>query len=97
MDSKEKASEKEASKTQCGGCPIVDLLSGIPALGSRLADLFPREFVEHSVGARREFLLAVRSLIDEALRVQDSRLEAYRARQAERAARTRGPQKVAVE
>jgi len=81
----------------CVVCPIASLAGAGGILYSKAMDVFPAEFVEHAAGARREFLLAIRSLIDEALRSQDAYLERYRDHETEKAARRRGPQKVSVE
>ncbi len=82
---------------ECRGCPVGALLEAGGLLRAKMMDFLPPEFVEHSVGARREFLLALRSLIDQALKTQESYLEDYRRQQAERKAGRRGPQKVTVE
>ncbi len=36
-------------------------------MGESMRDLFPPEFIEHRKGARREILLGIRGLIDDAL------------------------------
>ncbi len=91
---------KGGAKAAAGGCAICPLSAMMGAgtmLRSRAMDVFPEEFVEHAAGARREFLLAVRSLVDEALKAQDDYLEDYRDRRQEKARRRRGPEKVTVE
>jgi len=87
----------ERAGAACGVCPVAALLGTGSTLGDRVTDMFPPEFVEHSVGARREFLLAIRSLVDHALKSQEEHLENYHRGQSARAGRKRGPQKVTVE
>lgn len=89
--------EKGSPKEACWYCPVVSLLGAGGVLREKVMDAFPADFVEHAVGVRREFLLAIRSLVDQALKAQDSYLEDYRRRQVGREAKKRGPQKVAVE
>ncbi len=89
--------EKDAALERCFVCPLSAMLGAGGMLRSRVADLVPPDFVEHAVGARREFLLAIRSLVDEALKAQENYLENYRDQRAERATRKSGPQKVQVE
>ncbi len=87
----------EAAGEHMACCPLGAMFEAGAVLRSKVMDFFPTEFVEHAVGARREFLLAVRSLVDEALKAQDSYISDYRERQRGRASRKGGPQKVAVE
>ncbi|HCJ10843.1 MAG TPA: hypothetical protein DHW14_06745 [Clostridiales bacterium] len=91
---KDKAEGRDDAGAQWGICPLAALF-GLGGLKDRVLDCLPPEFVEHAAGARREVLLAVKSLIDEALRREEAQLAAYRRRQEERAANR--PQKVAVE
>jgi len=78
-------------------CPIGAWLQTGAMLRARAMDLLPTDFVEHLAGARREMLLAVRSLVDEALKAEDRRLDAYRRRRRERVSREKGPEKVKLE
>jgi len=96
-EEKAKAEGKEAASEHMAFCPIGAMFEAGGMLRSRVTDFFPAEFVEHAVGARREFLLAVRSLVDEALKAQDSYLGDYRERQQDKNKRKSGPQKVTVE
>lgn len=88
---------KRSAKDHLALCPIGAMLGAGGALRAKATDLFPAEFVEHAVGAQREFLLAIRSLVDEALKAQDTYLSDYHVRQKEKATRKQGPQKVNVE
>ncbi len=96
----ERDGEKGSGKSVAGEgkgeafCPLASLLGMGQMARQRMLDMFPKEFVEHAAGARREFLLAIRSLVDEALRRQEADLREYEER---RATETEGPQKVAVE
>lgn len=85
----------EPARESCRGCSLLTVLDLATGLRERALDRFPPEFVEHAFGARREFLLAVKSLVDEGLRLHEEQLQAYQERQAGRA--TRQPRKVAVE
>lgn len=93
------AAERSAPPSQsgdpCRRCSLLAALDLAAGLRERAMDHFPPEFVEHAFGARREFLLAVKSLVDEGLRVHEEQLRVYEERRAERAMRK--PQKVALE
>jgi len=91
---KDKVEARAEAGGQWGICPLAALF-GLGVLRDRMLDCLPPEFVEHAAGARREVLLALKSLVDEALRREEAQLAAYRRRQEERAANR--PQKVAVE
>jgi hypothetical protein len=99
-EGREKTDRTEAqpgSKGACFVCPLAFVAMGAGAARERVLDVFPPEFVDHAAAARREVLLAIKSLVDGAIDSQDRYMEAYHQGRRERAARQRGPQKVAVE
>jgi len=99
-DTQKAETQAQEESDGCSGdklalCPLALLLGLGPTFKSRITDRLPEDFVEHVVGARREFLLAVRSLVDEALKSQEESLKAYRDRRRQKEAAR--PKKVAVE
>jgi hypothetical protein len=59
----------------CGECPVKALGGSIKLMESLLKDLVPEEFWQHRRAARRETLLAVRSLVDAAIERVDKEPE----------------------
>jgi len=82
------------SRERCYCCPALAFLGVGVGLRERLLDRLPADFVEHAAGARREMLLAIRSLVDEALKAQEAYLETYRERKH---TSRQGPERVVVE
>lgn len=58
---------QERGEDECGECPVKALGGSIKVMETLLKDLVPEEFWQHRRAARKEALLAVRSLIDAAI------------------------------
>lgn len=63
MAKKDKAAEAECQML----CPLCWAIQTVQGIKSSLKDRIPQDFWEHRAAARRESLLALRSLVDAAL------------------------------
>lgn len=61
-------------------CPFALAMNAQDALTKGLKGLLPEEFRQHMIGAEREFLLALRSLVDGLLQAMGPKEERRRAR-----------------
>ena len=58
---------KKEEKLPCEVCPVYVSIAAAGRLKEELKEILPKDFREHSRAARKEQLLAVRSLIDAAI------------------------------
>lgn len=58
---------KKEEKLPCEVCPVCVSISAAGRLKEGLKELLPEDFREHARAARKEQLLAVRSLVDAAI------------------------------
>jgi hypothetical protein len=59
----------------CRHCPMAKLFGACDYMCSFLKDLDGKDFSIHMASARKEFLLGIKSLLDEAIRLEDERIE----------------------
>lgn len=69
------AREESGPQFDCRSCPVARIFGLCEQLGYLLTGLDSGEFHSHMSNARRELLLGVKSLVDEAIRLEEERLE----------------------
>ncbi|MEW6232048.1 MAG: hypothetical protein AB1566_07025 [Chloroflexota bacterium] len=67
MEEPEVQAKETEEKFKCEDCPIAILMRKHAELRSMFTGKIPAEFFQHTRAARKEMLLAMRSLIDAAL------------------------------
>jgi hypothetical protein len=71
--------KKEEPRFECGDCPVARAFGLCGEAGSHLKSLNVNDFLAHMASARREFLLGMKSMLDEAIRLEEERVEKRQA------------------
>jgi hypothetical protein len=66
---------REKPDDYCRHCPMAKFFGACDYMCSFLKDLDGKDFSIHMASARKEFLLGIKSLLDEAIRLEDERIE----------------------
>jgi hypothetical protein len=78
--------EEKESAEKCGECPIAKAFGLCGSMCSLLGNMDINDFFVHMATARREVMLGLRSLLDEAIRMEEERID-RRQSEAERKGR----------
>jgi hypothetical protein len=76
--------EKEESQFECVDCPVVKAFGLCKGAGLDLKSLNISDFLAHVAGARREFLLGMKSILEGAIRLEEERIERRQAASAKK-------------
>lgn len=71
--------EKEESPCEYVDCPVAKAFGRCEEGGLDLKSLNISDFLSHMASARREFLLGMKSILEEAIRLEDERIERRQA------------------
>ncbi|RJP33939.1 MAG: hypothetical protein C4536_03445 [Actinobacteria bacterium] len=74
----EKREEGVDAQSACGSCPVAKALGLCENMTSFVQDLKAKDFLVHMANARREVLLGIKGLVDEAIRMEDERIAKHR-------------------
>lgn len=66
---------RERPDDYCRHCPMAKLFGACEYMCSFLKDLDGKDFSIHMAQARKEVLLGIKSLVDEAIRLEEERIE----------------------
>ena len=78
MAEEEIKGKKSAKPVDCQSCPIAKALGMCDGMRSLLTDVDCGEFLAHFSNARRELLLGVKSLLDEAIDLEEGKAEKHK-------------------
>jgi hypothetical protein len=67
------------SKSECFECPIAKAMRLCDETGWDFKGINISDFLAHMAGARREFLMGIKSMLEEAIRLEDERIERRQA------------------
>jgi hypothetical protein len=67
--------ERAEARPECGGCPIARSFGLYGDMCSLLGTVDVNEFFMHMAVARKEIMLGLRGLLDEAIRIEEERIE----------------------
>jgi len=71
--------EKEESQCEYVDCPVAKAFGLCEEAGLNLKSLNISDFLAHMASARKEFLLGMKSILEEAIRLEDERIERRQA------------------
>jgi hypothetical protein len=71
--------EKEGPRCEYVECPIAKALGLFDEAGLNLKSLNIDDFLTHMASARKEFLMGMKSILEEAIRLEDDRIERRKA------------------
>jgi hypothetical protein len=71
--------EKQESRCEYVDCPVARAFGLCDEAGLNLKSLNISDFLAHMASARREFLLGMKSILEEAIRLEDERIERRQA------------------
>jgi len=69
----EKKKEEKETKPGCVNCPVAKAFGLCEDMCSVLGNIDINEFFMHMANARKEIMLGLRSLLDEAIRIEDEK------------------------
>lgn len=71
--------EEEEARLVCGKCPVAKIFGLNGDSGSMVGHVDINQFFMHIANARKEIMLGLRSLLDEAIRIEDERVDRRQA------------------
>ena len=93
----ETSESREKPDDYCRHCPMAKLFGACDYLCSFLKDIDAKDFSIHMASARKEVLLGIKSLLDEAIRVEDERIERKKKAQDKRDERSERLRRIDIE
>ncbi|OFW56835.1 MAG: hypothetical protein A2V52_04690 [Actinobacteria bacterium RBG_19FT_COMBO_54_7] len=72
---KEEVLEEDAAKSECVGCPLARAFGLCENACSMFGNIDINEFFLHMANARKEIMMGLKTLLDEAIRIEDERSE----------------------
>ena len=88
---------REKPDDYCRHCPMAKLFGACDYLCSFLKDIDAKDFSIHMASARKEFLLGIKSLLDEAIRMEEDRIERKEKAKKKRDERTERLNRIDIE
>ena len=81
----------------CRHCPMAKLFGACDYLCSFLKDIDAKDFSIHMASARKEVLLGIKSLLDEAIRTEEERIERKKKAQDKREEKAERLRRIEIE
>jgi len=88
--------EKEESQCEYVYCPVAKAFGLSEEAGLDLKGLNISDFLAHMASARREFLLGMKSILEEAIRLEDERIERRQAASKKKQNNKEQPRRISI-
>jgi hypothetical protein len=88
---------REKPDDYCRHCPMSKLFGACDYLCSFLKDVEVKDFSIHMASARKEVLLGIKSLLDEAIRMEEERIEKKKKAKTKREEKTERLHRIDIE
>ncbi len=89
---KEKAKDRSGGEPDCRNCPIARALGLCEGMRGMLGEVDCGEVLAHFSNARREFLLGIKSLLEEFIELEEEKAERHKQASSTRKRKKRPPE-----
>jgi hypothetical protein len=89
---KGKGKGKEPGAPDCRNCPIARALGMCDGMRSLLGEVDCSDFLAHFSNARREFLLGIKSLLEEVIELEEDKAEKHKQASSTKKRKRRPPE-----